>query len=68
MSSWDKRQRVWRHNSFLGHVVMMRQHLNTIIEADSTSQETKHFARTILGMVPKLQNSLSVRIDRENEK
>ena len=59
----DKRNRVWRHNSFLGHSVMMRQHLNTIISADSTTDETKHIASSILGLVTKLQNSLQNRKD-----
>lgn len=65
--TWLKRQRVWRHNSFIGHVVMMRTQLNAIIAADSTSTETKHFAKSLLGLLPKLQNSLSVRIDREEK-
>lgn len=60
---WHKRQYVWRHNSLIGHVVMMRQQLNAMVDAPSTSQETKHYAKSILGLIPKLQNSLSVRID-----
>jgi hypothetical protein len=58
-----KRNRIWRHNSFIGHSVMMRQHLNTMISADSTTDETKHIARSILGLVNQLQNSLATRKD-----
>jgi hypothetical protein len=59
----DKKRRIWRHNSFLGHAVMMRQQLNAILAADSTTPETKQIARSMLGLVSKLQNSLATRKD-----
>ena len=58
-----RRNRVWRHNSFIGHAVLMRANLNAIISADSTTEHTKHLARTILGLIPALQNSLTERVD-----
>ena len=58
-----KRQRVWRHNSFISHSVMMRAQLNSILAADSTTAHTKQLARTILGLVGSLQNSLQERVD-----
>lgn len=59
-----KRKWVWRHNSFVGHSVMMRQQLRSIIEAESTTAHTKQLARTMLGLVTSLQNSLQERIDK----
>lgn len=60
---WIKRQRVWRHNSFVGHTFMMRQQLRSIIDAESTTAHTKQLARSMLGLVTSLQNSLQERID-----
>lgn len=59
----ERRQRVWRHNSFIGHSVMMRQLLRGILEADSTTDHTKQLARSMLGLVTSLQNSLQERVD-----
>lgn len=59
----EKRRHVWRHNSYLGHVIMMRANLNQMIASPSTSTETKQLARSMLGLLPKLQNSLQFRID-----
>lgn len=61
---WIKRQRVWRHNSFVGHTFMMRQQLQSIIDSDSTTAHTKQLARSMLGLVTSLQNSLQERVDK----
>jgi hypothetical protein len=64
---WYKRQHVWRHNAMIGHTVMMRVHLTSMIDSPSTTSETKHVARSILGLIPKLQNSLAARIDPQEK-
>lgn len=61
--AFARRQRVWRHNSFIGHTCMMRQQLNAILAADSTTERTKQIARSMLGVVSSLQNSLQERKD-----
>lgn len=63
--SFTARQRVWRHNSFIGHSVMMRGQLNAMLASDTVTSETRQYARTILGLLPKLQNSLTSRVDQD---
>ena len=63
ISAHDKRKRIWRHNSFIGHTCMMRANLNSILASDTTTAETKHIASSMLGLVTKLQNSLATRVD-----
>ena len=58
--AWHRRQRIWRHNAMVGHTFMIRAQLNNMISAETTTEETKHYARTILGLVTHLQNSLTV--------
>lgn len=62
----EKRAYIWRHNSYLGWVVQMRQHLNSLVESPSTTEASKHYANSMLGLVPKLQNSLSRRVDQKD--
>jgi hypothetical protein len=62
--AWHRRQRIWRHNSFIGHSVMMRQLLSNMIDAETTTAHTKHLARSMLGLVTSLQNSLQERVDK----
>lgn len=59
--AFTRRQLIWRHNSFIGHAVMMRAQLNNMLTAETTTDQTKHLARTILGLIPQLQNSLTER-------
>ena len=59
----SRRQRIWRHNSAIGMSIHIRGQLNFILALDSTTDETKHIASSILGLVTKLQNSLQNRKD-----
>lgn len=62
-AGWDKRQRVHRHNGFSGSARMMEVQLWAIIEANSTSRETKTIANNILKLIPELKLALKTRID-----
>lgn len=64
----ERKLYIWRHNAFIGQVLMMRANLNSIIASPSTTTETKHYASSILGLIPKLQNSLVARVDPEEPK
>lgn len=57
-----RRQYIWKHNSYLGHVTMMRANLNAMVLSASTTERTKHLARTMLGNIDALQNSLQERV------
>lgn len=59
------RQKIWRHNSFLGHARMMEMNLRNIIDADTTTDQTKFTARKILADVEHLKLSLKTRRDQE---
>jgi hypothetical protein len=60
---WTQRRRVQKHNAHIGRAVRMREYLNEMVASPSTTPETKQIARTILGVIPKLQNSLTTRVD-----
>lgn len=62
--NWLFHQRVWRHNGFLGWVVLMSKNLRQIIEAETTSVETKLLADRINNLLQELRQSLKTRIDR----
>lgn len=58
-----KRQRVHRHNSYLGHACMMQAQINNMMAADSVSIEAKRILRLIDDLVGPLKIALKERID-----
>lgn len=59
-----KTRAIWQHNSYFGHVAMMKQQLNTIMSAPTTSRETKAIAATMREQAETLKLSLHKRIDQ----
>jgi len=63
MPSKQKRQKIWRHNSFLGHAAMMRQNARNIITADTPTDEAKDLAAQIESLAARLSEALKERVD-----
>jgi hypothetical protein len=63
LKSWDQRQRIWRHNSFLGHAALMKRNAQNIFEADSTSRDARLIAKEIYRLASELKLALKERID-----
>lgn len=63
MTPEQKQLNAGKHNFFIGDTINMRNRLNEMLDAPTTTEETKHYARSILGLVTQLQNSLTVRKD-----
>lgn len=63
--AWSKRQRVHTHNGFKGHARMMMMQAKQIMDADSSTEETKSIARTIYNCAFALSESLQERVDRD---
>lgn len=59
----ERRKRVWRHNSFIGHATMMQRQAQNMLEADSTSYLAKSIARRISELSADLAKELKTRID-----
>lgn len=62
--AWEKRQRVWRHNSFLGFCVMADKNMLGIMQADSTTEYSKDLAGHVRQLLRELLESLKERIDQ----
>lgn len=62
-ASTDQRNRIWRHNSFLGHATMIMRQANNIAYADSTNREAKVIANEIARLAEELLIQLKERID-----
>lgn len=60
---WLKRQRVWRHNSFFGHVQMAKANMHSIVDSPTTTKEAKDRASFILVQLGALAQHLKDRID-----
>lgn len=56
------RGEIWRHNSFHGHVVMMIANCNSILDAKTTTQESKRLAQQIQILAAELKISLKERV------
>ena len=56
------RNEVWKHNSFYGHTAMMKMNCNSIIEAKTTTEESKQLAQQIHILATKLGISLKERV------
>ena len=61
--AFEKRQRVWRHNSFRGQARMAEINLKNMMESDSLSKEAKHCAAQAIGYITVLSVALKTRID-----
>lgn len=60
----DVTRKVWRHNSFFGHVRMMHSQCETIVHAPTTTPEAKAVALRIINEVRELTKLLKTRIDK----
>ena len=60
-----KRCIIWKHNSFFGHVAMMKQQTNTIMNSPTVSAKVQLLAYKINGLVKELGLELKNRIDQE---
>lgn len=58
-----KRMYVWRHNSYRGHVAMMKKQLHAMILSPSTTKKTKQQASKLLSCMNQLDESLKKRVD-----
>lgn len=60
---WHRKQRVWRHNSYMGHATLTSKNMQAIIDSDTTTLEAKALARQIQSLAGQLYVALSVRKD-----
>lgn len=58
-----QRQRVWRHNSFLGTAAMAYRGIGAMINADSLTPEARELAIRISQDCYALQHLLKTRVD-----
>lgn len=58
-----RRMRVWKHNSFHGHVAMAKQNMNTILQSPTVSYDAKQTAYEIEALLVKLSGQLKERVD-----
>lgn len=58
-----KRKRIWRHNGFLGTVVMAQKGMLAIMEADSTTDNAKGSAARVYNQLTTLAKDLKERVD-----
>lgn len=55
------RLQIWQHNGHFGRVAMMRRGLMDIIDSDTTTDLSKHLARSMLDQCTYLYSSLKIR-------
>lgn len=60
---FEKQQRVWKHNSFLGHASMMHMQLQGILRSDSITPEVRDVAEQMLTLADSLAFHLKKRVD-----
>lgn len=61
----QRRKRVWRHNSFLGHVAMAKRNMQTLGDAPSVSDKANALASQIWLLLTELDTELRAnRIDQ----
>lgn len=58
-----RRLRAFQHNSYSGFAMMMQKQCLTILHADTTTDEAKDTAASILALVGDLKEQLKTRID-----
>lgn len=59
--AWLKKQDIWRHNSFLGHVAMARANMQGIIKSKTATKDAKLIAYQILALTNDLKEALKER-------
>lgn len=57
----NKRQLIWRHNSFLGHAAMIQKTSETILQSLTATDEAKALADQINALSYKLSRALKTR-------
>lgn len=60
---WHKRQLIWKHNSFFGHVAMSTRQMITIQQASTTTPHSKQLAAQIQLLLSDLSLALKERND-----
>jgi hypothetical protein len=63
MAQNRKRDLIWKHNSFFGHVRMDMTHMNAIIYSETATPAAKQTANEIWQQLRKLQLQLKERVD-----
>ena len=58
-----RRLRAFEHNSYLGYAMMMQKQCLKIIHADTTTDEAKDTAASILGHLSDLSEQLKIWVD-----
>lgn len=58
-----KRQDRWKHNSFQGHVAMLKANMQSIIQSKTTTYEAKTIAQEIYSRANDLAAALKTRVD-----
>jgi hypothetical protein len=59
--AWEKRQKIWRHNSFFGHCRMAQRNMDAIAEAVTTTDKAMKIAMRIYVELEKLSTALKTR-------
>ena len=59
----ERRLRAHRHNSYHGYVAMSERQMIQILHADTTTDETKDTAASILAQLQDLKEQLKTRVD-----
>lgn len=62
-ATFRRRQDIWRHNSFFGHVAMGRKHMQAIAKSSTTTADAADLAHQIEALLVKLGEALKTRID-----
>lgn len=63
MYKGTKRQKIWQHNSFFGHVAMGKAHMNAIMNSSTATKAAKTTAYEIWALQEKLARQLKERVD-----
>ena len=61
----ERRLRVFKHNSFVGHARMMMMQAQNIAISDTTTKEAKEIAYEIAVLATKLERYLKTRVNPE---
>lgn len=58
-----RQMRAHHHNSYLGFVTMGQRQMMTVLHADTTTEEAKDTASSILALLGELHEQLKTRVD-----
>ena len=59
----EARKAIWKHNSFMGHAIMMNRQAAVMMEAETTTYEAKALAIKIQELSAQLLRALKTRTD-----